>query len=53
MNGVMIAPHGTIDGLIGLSTSTVSSNFTKNYIAFEYCVPCHDWWYDIVDGCQI
>ena len=51
MNGIMIAPHGTIDGLIGLAAQVqLAATLPKNYIAFEYCVPCHDWWYDIVDG---
>ncbi|MFL2642775.1 MAG: mandelate racemase/muconate lactonizing enzyme family protein [Dehalococcoidia bacterium] len=51
MNGIMIAPHGTIDGLIGLAAQVqLAATLPKNYIAFEYCVPCHNWWYDIVDG---
>ena len=51
MNGIMIAPHGTIDGLIGLAAQVqLAATLPKNYIAFEYCVPCHDWWYDIIDG---
>ena len=51
MNGISIAPHGTIDGLIGLAAHVqLAATLPKNYIAFEYCVPCHDWWYDIIDG---
>ena len=51
MNGIMIAPHGTIDGLIGLAAQVqLAATLPKNYIAFEYCVPCHDWWYEIIDG---
>ncbi|MBK65886.1 MAG: enolase [Chloroflexi bacterium] len=51
MNGISIAPHGTIDGLIGLAAHVqLAATLPKNYIAFEYCVPCHNWWYDIIDG---
>ena len=51
MNGIMIAPHGTIDGLIGLAAHVqLAATLPKNYIAFEYSVPCHQWWYDIIDG---
>ena len=51
MNGIMIAPHGTIDGLIGLAAHVqLAATLPKNYIAFEYSVPCHKWWYDIIDG---
>ena len=51
MNGIMIAPHGTIDGLIGLAAHVqLAATLPKNYIAFEYSVPCHKWWYEIIDG---
>ena len=51
INGIMIAPHGTIDGLIGLAAQVqLAATLPKNYIAFEYCVPCYKWWYDIIDG---
>ena len=49
--GILIAPHGVFDGLIGLAALIqVSATLPKNYIAFEYPVGQPEWWYDIVEG---
>ena len=46
-----MAPHGTLDGLIGLAALVqVSATLPYNYIAFEYPTGKPEWWYDIVDG---
>ena len=39
LHGVLMAPHGIIDGLIGLAALVqVSATLPLNYIAFEYPV---------------
>jgi len=51
LHGVMMAPHGTGNGLLGLAALVqVAATLPGNYIAFE--LPSGDpaWWYDIVDG---
>lgn len=51
MHGIMIAPHGTGDGLIGLAALVqVCATLPQNYIAFEYPVGKPDWWYGIIEG---
>jgi L-alanine-DL-glutamate epimerase-like enolase superfamily enzyme len=51
LHGILMAPHGVGDGLIGLAALVqVSSTLPDNYLAFEYPVGRPDWWYDIVDG---
>lgn len=51
MHGILMAPHGTGDGLIGLAALIqVSAALPQNYIAFEYPVGRPEWWYDIVEG---
>jgi L-alanine-DL-glutamate epimerase-like enolase superfamily enzyme len=51
LHGILIAPHGTGDGLIGLAALVqVCATLPQNYIAFEYPVGRPEWWYDIVDG---
>jgi L-alanine-DL-glutamate epimerase-like enolase superfamily enzyme len=51
MHSILIAPHGIIDGLIGLAALVqVSAALPQNYIAFEYPVAHPDWWYDIIEG---
>lgn len=51
LHGILMAPHGTADGLIGLAALVqVSATLPQNYIAFEYPVARPEWWYDIVDG---
>ena len=50
LHGIMMAPHGTLDGLLGLAALVqVSAALPQNYIAFEYPT-AEDWWYDIVEG---
>jgi L-alanine-DL-glutamate epimerase-like enolase superfamily enzyme len=51
LHGILMAPHGTGDGLIGLAALVqVSATMPDNYIAFEYPIGQPEWWYDIVDG---
>ena len=51
IHGILIAPHGTIDGLFGMAALThVCAAMPDNYIAYEYPAGNPGWWYDIVDG---
>lgn len=51
LHGIMMAPHGVLDGLLGLAALVqVAATLPDNYIAFEYPVGHPDWWYDIVEG---
>jgi L-alanine-DL-glutamate epimerase-like enolase superfamily enzyme len=51
LHGILMAPHGTGNGLLGLAALVqVCATLPGNYIAFEYPVGKPDWWYDIVDG---
>ncbi len=51
LHGILIAPHGVGNGLIGLAALVqVSATLPQNYIAFEYPVGRPEWWYDIVEG---
>jgi L-alanine-DL-glutamate epimerase-like enolase superfamily enzyme len=51
LHGILIAPHGVFDGLIGLAAHVhLAAALPQNYIAFEYPVGQPDWWYQIVDG---
>ncbi len=51
LHGVLMAPHGTGDGLLGLAALVqVSATLPQNYIAFEYPIARPAWWYDIIDG---
>ena len=51
LHGILMAPHGIIDGVIGLAALVHSAAvMPDNYIAFEYPVASPDWWYDIVKG---
>lgn len=51
LHGVMIAPHGTGNGLLGLAALVqVCATLPSNFIAFEYPTGDPDWWYDIVEG---
>ena len=51
LHGILMAPHGTGDGLIGLAGLVqVSAALPHNYIAFEYPVGKPEWWYDIIEG---
>src|SRR5579883_1074232 len=51
LHGILMAPHGVLDGLIGLAALVqVSATLPQNYIAFEYPVARPEWWYDIIEG---
>jgi L-alanine-DL-glutamate epimerase-like enolase superfamily enzyme len=51
LHGILIAPHGTGNGLVGLAALVqVSATLPQNYIAFEYPACPEEWWYDIVEG---
>ncbi|HET8632174.1 MAG TPA: mandelate racemase/muconate lactonizing enzyme family protein [Thermomicrobiales bacterium] len=51
LHGILMAPHGTGDGLLGLAALVqVCATLPQNYIAFEYPTGKPDWWYDIVEG---
>ncbi|MGC2660601.1 MAG: mandelate racemase/muconate lactonizing enzyme family protein [Bryobacteraceae bacterium] len=51
LHGILIAPHGIFDGLIGLAAHVqLAATLPQNYIAFEYPVGQPDWWYQIVEG---
>jgi L-alanine-DL-glutamate epimerase-like enolase superfamily enzyme len=51
LHGLLIAPHGIFDGLIGLAALVqVAATLPQNYIAFEYPLGRPDWWYDIIEG---
>lgn len=51
LHGILMAPHGTIDGLIGLAALVhCAAALPHNYIALEYPVANPAWWYDIVQG---
>jgi L-alanine-DL-glutamate epimerase-like enolase superfamily enzyme len=51
LHGVLIAPHGTGNGLLGLAALVqVCATLPANFIAFEYPAASQPWWHDIVDG---
>jgi L-alanine-DL-glutamate epimerase-like enolase superfamily enzyme len=51
LHGILMAPHGIFDGLIGLAALVhAAAAMPQNYIAFEYPIAKPSWWYDIVDG---
>lgn len=51
LHGILVAPHGIFDGLIGLAAHVhMAAALPQNYIAFEYPVGQPDWWYQIVEG---
>ena len=51
LHGIMMAPHGVFDGLIGLAALVqVCATLPQNYIAFEYPIARPQWWYDIIEG---
>ncbi len=51
LHGILIAPHGIFDGLIGLAAHVhLAAVLPQNYIGFEYPVGQPEWWYQIVDG---
>jgi len=51
LHGILVAPHGIFDGLIGLAAHVhLAASLGQNYIGFEYPVGQPDWWYEIIDG---
>lgn len=61
LHGILMAPHGVGDGLLGLAALVqVCATLPNNYIAFEYPLgnphgfgypaDAPAWWYDIVEG---
>jgi L-alanine-DL-glutamate epimerase-like enolase superfamily enzyme len=51
LHGILVAPHGIFDGLIGLAAHVqMAATLPQNYIAFEYPVGQPAWWYEIIDG---
>ncbi len=51
LHGILMAPHGVFDGLIGLAGLVHSAAaMPHNYIAFEYPVARPAWWYEIIRG---
>ncbi len=51
LHGILMAPHGIFNGLIGLAAQVqVGATMPQNYIAFEYPLGQPEWWYEIVDG---
>jgi L-alanine-DL-glutamate epimerase-like enolase superfamily enzyme len=51
LHGILMAPHGTGDGLLGLAALVqVCATLPQNFVAFEYPVGRPEWWYDIVVG---
>ena len=51
LHGILMAPHGVFDGLIGLAALVqVCATLPQNYIAFEYPIAKPEWWYGIIEG---
>ncbi len=51
LHGILMAPHGVFDGLIGLAGLVqVCATLPENHIAFEYPLGQPAWWYDIIEG---
>ncbi|MDA1280173.1 MAG: mandelate racemase/muconate lactonizing enzyme family protein [Chloroflexi bacterium] len=51
LHGIQMAPHGTVDGLIGLAALVqVGAALPDNFIAFELPSGKPEWWYDILEG---
>jgi len=51
LHGLLFAPHGVFDGLIGLAALVqVCATLPYNYIAFEYPIAKPEWWTDLVAG---
>jgi L-alanine-DL-glutamate epimerase-like enolase superfamily enzyme len=49
LHGIMMAPHGTGNGLLGLAALVqVCATLPDNFIAFECPIGNPGWWYDIV-----
>jgi len=51
LHGILMAPHGIFDGLIGLAAHVhLAATLPRNFVGFEYPVARDSWWYDIVEG---
>ena len=51
LHGILVAPHGIADGLIGLAAHVhLAATLPRNYIALEYPVGRPEWWYDLIEG---
>ncbi|MFN8525600.1 MAG: mandelate racemase/muconate lactonizing enzyme family protein [Chloroflexota bacterium] len=51
LHGIMMAPHGILDGVFGMAALVqLSAALPNNLIAFEYPLGNPEWWYDIVEG---
>ena len=51
LHGILVAPHGLLDGLIGLAAEVqLAATLPDNYIAFECPIGNPSWWYDILEG---
>jgi L-alanine-DL-glutamate epimerase-like enolase superfamily enzyme len=51
LHGILMAPHGTGDGLFGLAALVqVCATLPHNFIAFEYPIGNPAWWREIVEG---
>lgn len=51
MHSILMAPHGTANGLLGLGALVnVAATLPPNYIAFEYPSASDPWWHDIIEG---
>ncbi len=51
LHGILIAPHGTANGIFGLAAHVqVGATLPDNFIAFEYPARFESWWYDITEG---
>src|SRR5690606_19430271 len=54
LHGILMAPHGTANGLLGLAALVqVCATLPGNFIAFEYPIAVPEWWSDIVEGLPI
>lgn len=51
LHGILFAPHGRFDGLIGLAAHVqLASTLPDNYLAFELPQADFEWWNDIMEG---
>ena len=51
LHGILMAPHGTGNGLLGLAALVqVGATLPANFVAFEYPIGKPEWWYEIVTG---
>ncbi len=51
LHGILIAPHGTANGIFGLAAHIqVGATLPDNFIAFEYPARFEPFWYEITEG---